>query len=216
MDRSKMRILFTFCLCLAWQCSAVRPFSDQGTGNNATNESAKQYSSSGTIILSRRIPVAASDQMSHNTQARLLAPVLGYFPPASSYVPAANEAWLEIDSSSQSIALHQGETLIKKMSGIGEIGIGGGRYFLRYKQKDPLWHAPDDYYSRRQIPIPDVNDSTRNLRGALGVMALYPTASFPIHCSALWTPEVGGLRISASELATIYNMLDIGASVVVK
>lgn len=200
--------------------------------------SGSQYLESGTIILSHQVPqkgespatVAMSiEDNSHNAESpasdtvgsqkppqKILAPLVGYFPPAVTYLPADNETWLEINRENKMIVLYKGKGVIKEIQGEGSVSIAPGDYYLQHKQKQPLWYAPNDYFAKRQLSVPSANDRLRYRRGALGKFALFPTTTFPIHCAPIWTEDVGGLRVSATDLSSIYYMLPVGAPIVVK
>ena len=60
-----------------------------------------------------------------------MAPLIGYFPPASAYVPADNEAWLEIQRDSKKIILYRGKDVVKEVTAEGEINIGPGEFYLQ-------------------------------------------------------------------------------------
>ena len=146
----------------------------------------------------------------------VMAPLIGYFPPLMSFVPAENEIWLEVDRTTAKLSLYKGREIVKQIQGEGVVSMNSGEYFLQHKQKAPLWYAPNEYFTKRQLAVPASENRLRYRRGALGDLALYPTTTFPIHSAPLWSDEVGGLRISESDLASIYFMLPVGAPIVVK
>lgn len=146
----------------------------------------------------------------------VMAPLIGYFPPLMSFVPAENEIWLEVDRATAKLSLYKGREIVKQIQGEGVVSMNSGEYFLQHKQKAPLWYAPNEYFTKRQLAVPPSENRLRYRRGALGDLALYPTTTFPIHSAPLWSDEVGGLRISEADLASIYFMLPVGAPVVVK
>lgn len=164
--------------------------------------------------------LASSDEVvelpAERPERKLFAPLIGYFPPAHAYLPADNETWLEVDSTKKKLTLFKGKSAIKEILGEGDVSIGEGDYYLQHKQKQPLWYAPDDYFTKRKLNVPGAGDRLRYRRGALGSYALYPTTTFPIHCGPVWSQDVGGLRVSAAELSSIYYMLPVGAPIVVK
>lgn len=188
-----------------------------------------QFMPSGTIILSHKLPdiseplafasalPSEEDALSCKVESRrLYAPLLGYIPPPLGFLPAANETWLEIDRGAKQITLYRGETIVKQILAEGSIPIDNGVYSLQHKQKNPSWYAPDDYFVKRQLAVPPADDQLRYRKGALGQFALFPTTTFPIHSGPIWTTDVGGLKVSKAELVSIYYMLPVGASVVVK
>ena len=184
---------------------------------------ASNFRSSGTIILSQRPPAKpdiAAAVRAFGTEIALesesFSPLLGYFPPAATYLPADNETWLEVDREKKTISVYRGKNLIKKMQGEGNVAMNSGDYFLVNKQKKPNWYAPDQYFTKRELQVPESNDPVRYRKGALGKYALFPAPTFPIHCSQVWSEEVGGLRVSATDLQSVYYMLPVGAPVVIR
>ena len=174
--------------------------------------SSPKYLESGSIILSHQVP----SKEVRAANARVLAPLIGYFPPAVTYLPADNETWLEITRETKTLVLFKGKGVIKEILGEGEVSIAPGDYYLQHKQKQPLWYAPNEYFAKRQLNVPAASDRLRYRRGALGKYALFPTTTFPIHCAPIWTEDVGGLKVSATDLSSIYYMLPVGAPIVVK
>lgn len=171
----------------------------------------QDFLASGTIIISHSVPDRETSQ-----PETALAPLIGYFPPAASYLPADNETWLEIDRNSKKVNVYKGKSLIKQIAAEGQVSIDVGEYYLQRKQKQPLWYASDEYFQKRQLSTPTAGDRLRYRKGALGKYALYPTTTFPIHCGPVWSDDVGGLRISSNDLSSIYYMLPVGAPIVVK
>ena len=187
----------------------------------ASASDERKFLESGTVILSMRIPekqAAANPQVEERELGKPspLAPLIGYFPPAVSYVPAENETWLEISKAQQKLTLYKGNTVVKTMNIEGSVSLNAGDYFLQHKQKNPLWYAPNEYFAKRQLRVPSEDDRLRYRRGALGRFALFPTNTFPIHSAPVWTAEVGGLRVSETDLHSIFLLVPVGSPVVVK
>lgn len=192
------------------------------------HESDKEkFSESGTVVTSLQTPehrsaapAPAPDELAAQLNPdgipQRLAPLIGYFPPALSYMPAENEAWLELNRAQQTLVLYKGNSVVKEMKVEGAISLDPGDYFLQHKQKDPLWYAPNEYFAKRQLNVPPENDRRRYRKGALGKFALFPTTTFPIHCAPVWTSDVGGVRVSESDLHSIFVMIPVGAPVVIK
>lgn len=223
------RVLCLASLLLLSACTA----SDRSFLRDLTWFSGEQkFLDSGTIILSHQVPsksavasnkpapiaeeVQTAGADKKEIKKKQLAPLVGYFPPAPTYLPADNETWLEINQKTKVLTLYKGKGVVKEMHSEGNVSIATGDYYLQHKQKQPLWYAPNEYFAKRQLSIPSSSDRLRYRRGALGQFALFPTTTFPIHCAPLWTEDVGGLRLSATDLASIYYMLPVGAPIVVK
>lgn len=184
-----------------------------------------RFLQSGTIIISRQVPdpeaapqptVLSGDDTAPTTTSRLMAPLVGYFPPGGTFVPAENETWIEINRQRNVLSVFRGKELVKEAKTEGSVGLPEGDYVLRHKQSRPLWYAPNDYFKKRQLLVPDTENRLRYRRGALGQFALYPTTTFPIHCGPIWSEDVGGLRVSPQDMASIYHLVPLGTPVVIK
>ncbi len=175
----------------------------------------ERFAPSGTIVLSRQLPDLLEVASIEEKHSSTMAPLIGYVPPSSAFLPADNETWLEINRETLLVSLHKGKEVIQAVQGEGKIALKPGIYPLQQKQKSPVWYASDEYFTKRALPVPK-EEEARYLRGALGPYALYLDTTFPIHSSAVWSDEVGGVRISRMELSAIYDQLPIGTSVVVK
>lgn len=193
-----------------------------------------RFAAAGAVVVSLPVPVAGGDVYVSNsannvdatqTAANLtdgeltnseMAPLLGYLPPIASYLPTENEVWVQIDRQTMRIAIYRGNTLVKEFGAEGSVSLNPGDYFVQLKQKDPVWYAPDAYFSARELVVPTADDRVRYRRGALGKFAIYPTDNFAIHSAPVFSPEVGGIRVSSADLASIYYLIPLGAPVVVK
>ncbi len=182
---------------------------------------ADRYLASGTLIISHKIPArpltsAYNLAVQGENGPELMSPLIGYFPPQLAYLSADNEPWLEIFRDSKRLVLHRGNVMVKEIQGDGVVDLPPGEYYLQHPEKDPLWYAPDDYFKKRKLKVPAQGDRMRYRRGALGKYALYVTTTFPIHCGPVWVDDVGGLRISSSELTSVFHMLPRGTAVIVR
>lgn len=144
------------------------------------------------------------------------APLVGFFPLSIAFKPADNEVWIQILRDKNQIEVFKGQELIKSIQAEGKISLAPGEYPLQHKQRNPLWYAPDEYFSRRELRVPPRGDHFRYRRGALGNYAVYPTMDFAIHSGPFWSEEVGGLKVSETDLASIFVMLNVGTPIVVK
>jgi len=91
-----------------------------------------------------------------------------------------------------------------------------GTYEVLHKQQNPLWYAPDQYFSSRKLPVPSQGDRSRYRRGALGEYAIFINQETPIHCGSIWSDEVGGIRAGCEELSRIYFSVEIGTTIEIK
>jgi lipoprotein-anchoring transpeptidase ErfK/SrfK len=69
-----------------------------------------------------------------------------------------------------------------------------GVYQVKYKEKDPVWIAPDWYFVENGLPVPPVNDPRRKMPGRLGAAAVYINQDLAIHGTD--RPELLGQRVS--------------------
>lgn len=200
-------------------CAKVRAFLDPNFQAQPASEASLKLQSgfapSGTIVLSREMPRELSEP-NDTVASKLMAPLVGFAPPSVGFLPANNEAWLEINKDSQLLTLYQGKEVVRAIHAEGKVNLKPGNYPLEQKQKSPVWYARDGYFTKRRLTVPSADDPLRYLRGALGSYALYLNTSFPIHSAAIWSEDVGGLRLAQAELETIYDVLPIGATIVVK
>lgn len=176
---------------------------------------SSEFLGSGTIIVSGIVPTGNSELASHAT-SDVLAPLIGYFPPAESYLPADNEAWLQVDSKNMTVSLYRGKKVFMESFGEGFVHLTQGKYFLKKKSADPLWYASDAYFQLRNLSVPSSNNPERFLSGALGEIALYPSEDFPIHNARIWSEEVGGLKVDDAFVQLLFSELNEGSVVVVK
>ena len=234
----KLASISLFALLALSGCSTVRStFSDVASifdsGKLFGSGSGKSFSDSGTIIISRQAPPASGEGVASARAAereqlasamtptaesgqRLMAPLVGYFPPAGVFVPAENETWIEINRELGVLSVYRGKEVVKEAKTEGSVSLPEGDYYLQHKQAQPLWYAPNEYFKKRQLLVPEAENRLRYRRGALGQFALYPTTTFPIHCGPIWSEDVGGLRVSPQDMASIYHLVPLGSPVVVK
>ena len=204
----KNTTILGFILLVLGSCGSVKPFNLSAPGSD--------YLSSGSIVLSRQISESVIAPTVTTSSEAKYSPILGYIPPMTGVLPAANEIWLEIDGSAKTMTLIKGEQKLKTVSMQGQLPLAPGKYALQYKQHSPTWYAPDSYFEKRHLQIPGEQDQGRYLKGALGEYALYPTSNVVIHSSPIWSNEIGGLRVKKNEIAEVFSQLSLGSSIVVK
>ena len=199
-------------------------------GRLFSSRSSESYSASGSLVLSFQLPSRGeqeiacnypqndksfSDFTSPNHKPRF-APLLGYFPPKLSKLPAANEVWLEIDRKEARLKVFQGKQLLEETAIEGASKIPSGDYLVQSKQSSPRWYAGDEYFNSRGLPVPEKMAESRFLKGALGPKALFLSDNLAIHSSSIWSDEVGGIKVDRSVLGKIYERSPIGVSVIVR
>lgn len=222
-----MKNIFPYCLVLALgllpgcaQLShSAKVALDLGGRQFAASE---KFAQSGTLVLSGTVPiesVVTPVDIESNAQKSgpvLYAPLIGYFPPSSQFLPAENETWLEIDRQTKSIRVLKGDDVVKQCSLDGSVSLNPGVYPLQHKEQQPLWYATDRYFIQRELLVPDKTDSARYLRGALGQYALFISPNVSLHSAPIWSEEVGGVRMNREDMSAVYELLPIGASILVK
>lgn len=185
--------------------------STHGLVSRFTSDTAR-FAKSGTILFSQAL-TKSNAKLSEHAQ---FAPLLGYAPPTASFLPAANETWLELIPKDSMMRVYRGNLLVRELKGEGSPAIAPGVYSLEYMQKDPTWYAPDQYFTKRQLPVPAAGDPLRYRRGALGQYVIYPTPECPIHTGEVYSDDVGGIRLSGADLASIFSMLRPGTTIKVQ
>ena len=181
---------------------------------NPTYSSSQNWNSDGSIVLARPIP--ASTVFSNGTLSGIKSvgntPLLGFMPVQF----AVAGEWLSIDRSKHTITLMSGAIERQSVSGEGFETLNPGVYSLLHKQRNPLWYAPDSYFEIRKLSTPAQGDRERYRRGALGDYALFIGQDIPLHSGPIWTSEIGGLRLSDTDISRLYYQLDVGAVIEVK
>ena len=79
-------------------------------------------------------------------------------------------------------------------SGEWDFSTPTGAYHVQYKERDPVWIAPDWYYVENGLAVPPRNHVSRYFPGGLGVAAVYYHPSLAIHGTN--RPELLGQRVS--------------------
>lgn len=69
-----------------------------------------------------------------------------------------------------------------------------GRFQVQYKERDPIWIAPDWFFVENNLPVPSKNHPSRYMKGTLGAAAVYISPSLAIHGTD--RPELIGQRVS--------------------
>lgn len=69
-----------------------------------------------------------------------------------------------------------------------------GAFHVQYKEKDPVWLAPDWYFVENGLPVPPKDGAARRFPGGLGSAAVYIGHGLAIHGTD--KPELLGQRVS--------------------
>ncbi|MCB0332981.1 MAG: hypothetical protein KDD55_05740 [Bdellovibrionales bacterium] len=160
------------------------------------------WQTSGSITIARPLPAVTTV---------MPAKMLGFLPSQS-----PKGSWLSIDRTTNTVALMDGSDEVTSTHAEGLDLLEPGRFELAHKQRNPLWYAPESYFTNRQLPTPAEGDSRRYLRGALGDFALFLDADTPLHSAPFMSEEISGIRIDEQTLAKMYYSLGVGDIVLVK
>jgi hypothetical protein len=98
----------------------------------------------------------------------------------------------------------------------GTQNLKAGSFSITLKEESPLWYAPNEYFTRRKINIPEEGSRARFMRAALGNRAIYLNDQTPIHSGPVWLGEIGGLRVDAKEMEQLFSLISIGTRVEVR
>ncbi len=166
---------------------------------------SKQLLSSGVIAISRPIPVASTNSF--------LATI------ATSSQSSISENRAEtvvISRTDATITAFNtlGTPLIFRAEGAE--GLSPGSFTITVKEEQPLWYAPNVYFQRRSLKIPQEGSRDRFRRAALGKRAVFLNNRIPIHSGPVWLEEIGGLKVRSSDMSALYAMLDVGTRVEIR
>ncbi len=95
-----------------------------------------------------------------------------------------------------------------------------GRFQIQFKERDPVWIAPDWYFVENNLPVPDTNHPSRYMTGTLGVAAVYISPHVAIHGTN--RPELIGQRVSHGCIRLenryalrLYHNVQVGTEVII-
>jgi hypothetical protein len=101
-----------------------------------------------------------------------------------------------------------------------EFNTPTGRFQVQYKERDPVWIAPDWYFVENNLPVPDTNHPSRYMTGTLGVAAVYISPHVAIHGTN--RPELIGQRVSHGCIRLenryalrLYHNVQVGTEVII-
>jgi hypothetical protein len=162
---------------------------------------------SGTLSIGGPLISAGSTQLVLNTDQDYLSQSYGFSvsgPRSLVIEPKKNKATLFMAGK----AISSADILEGAMN-----HLQAGSYTIAHKQRNPLWYAPDEYFSSRGLPIPGEGDKMRFLRGAYGDFALFIDADTAIHSGPFALDEIAGVRCDEKEMSKIFYSMEIGDSV---
>lgn len=167
------------------------------TPNEATSVA---YRRDGLLSLSRPVPVVTGEQQS---STNLLGFSSESLPPSSANIIISRESG----------TLQYGG---KKFQIDGAARLSAGVSSVAHKQSDPLWYAPDSYFSSRLQEAPAAQSRDRYRRGALGNSAIFLNADTPIHSGPVSSDEIGGARLSSSDMEILFPLIEIGSKIEIR
>lgn len=95
-----------------------------------------------------------------------------------------------------------------------------GRFQIQYKERNPVWIAPDWFYVENNLPIPPRDHPSRYMKGTLGEAAVYISPDLAIHGTD--RPELIGQRVSHGCIrlenryaVRLYNSVQVGTEVII-
>lgn len=123
---------------------------------------------------------------------------------------------LVIESSTHTLTLSIPGQASVKMNAQGAYALTKGTFKVQQKVTDPTWKAPPTYFLRRGLQIPEEGSPAQLVKGALGRQALFMSDTVAIHNSAVWSAEVGGVRLANDDMARLFESVKTGATVEVR
>lgn len=187
-----------------------------------SEETAKIYQKSGSIVISKPIkaPLVESDQHSNKLTLGQTEYVnsMGFLPSRDKDLIGGQTeskigARISLTDMQMSLYSDKGQKEIKFSV---SSKIAPGLYRVIHKQADPLWYAGDEYFNLRQLTAPPSGSKLRYLKGALGSRAIFIDRGIAIHDSRIESSDVGGLRVSSKDATSIYKSLTVGDSIIVE
>jgi hypothetical protein len=163
----------------------------------------RNWLKSGSVVVSNGVPAVTTN---------VSAGTLGFAPSTS----VRQGAWLLIETKQRRVTLMEGDKAVESGSGLGLERLTTGNFQLLHKQRNPLWYAPDSYFSARHLNSPASGDKNRYFRGALGDFALFVTKDTPLHSGPVWVPEIGGAQLEDNLISKLYYSLSVGAPIEVR
>jgi hypothetical protein len=92
-----------------------------------------------------------------------------------------------------------------------------GDYRVQFKEREPIWIAPDWFFVENDLPVPDWDHPSRQIPGGLGEAAIYLTPSIAIH--GVEGPDLGFshgcVRLENRFAKRLYHNVQVGTEVVI-
>ncbi|MCB0336950.1 MAG: L,D-transpeptidase [Bdellovibrionales bacterium] len=169
-------------------------------GKFSSNNS--DFDKNGSIVTARAIPDVRTPETN----------MLGFLPQQTDA-----QVKIVIDRNAKAlILLNRDERVLTTQTFEGLERLHAGKYQVMHKQRNALWHAPDNYFQTRDLQTPDEGSQERFRRGALGEFAIFIDADTPLHNGPVWSPQIGGLKIEDDVLAKLYYSVEVGTPVEIR
>lgn len=173
----------------------------------STGNETHPWSANGVLALSRPVPEVGVKPLPRAQS------MLGFMPTTHTQEAAS----VTISRTSNMLELSgAGDSGPRTFPIEGAQNLPVGTYSVLLKQQDPLWYAPDRYFTSRELDIPGQGEKERFRRGALGSHALFLSGETPIHAGPLWSEEIGGVRIEPTAMQALFAALQVGSRVEVR
>lgn len=189
-------------------CSFINGSEESSPTSNSKVENSVAWLNNGALSFGGPVPVAAAAE----------AAAVGYQDYAYGFSPGASTGAksLIISTSKKMAKLMQAGKEVANAKLLDTSGLVAGSYQVAHKQRNPLWYAPSNYFSSRDLPVPAEGDKLRYLRGAFGDFAIFVSPTEAIHSGPFSLSELTGARIEEQDFAKIFYMVEIGDSIKVE
>lgn len=176
--------------------------------DRSANPNSFAWLNSGELTFGGAVPTAKQKSPSLSKRTDYNQYAYGFSPTA----PAGSKS-LILDTSRKTAKLMQAGKEIARAKLLDSSGMTPGEYQVAHKQRNPLWYAPQDYFSSRGISVPVEGDKRRYLRGAFGDFALFVSPSEAIHSGPFSLSELNGARVEEQDFAKIFYLVEVGDSI---
>lgn len=171
---------------------------------SARTSSSTGWLESGSLALSRPVPSGVSTARARLSDA------------AIKDLTASDVSHIVVSRSSRTITALNPGSAPQVFKAEGAQYLPQGTFSITVKEESPLWYAPNEYFTKRSLPVPEQGSRTRFMRAALGQRTLYLNDQTPIHSGPVWLREIGGVRIKGSDMKQLYSLIPVGTRVEVR
>lgn len=177
------------------------------TSKPATSKTAHGWLADGSLAISRPIPPINSYP---SDRASIRADSL-----PTQEVPVT-QATVRISRATSSVTFSAPDSAPISFHAHIASSLRAGSYSVSLKQNNPLWYAPASYFRQREMRVPAEGSRERFKRGALGNQALFLNDQTPLHSGPVGSTEIGGLRLNPSDMAQLFELVQVGTAVEVR